>query len=97
MHLKFEWDENKNKINKQKHKIDFETAVWVFNDENHIELYDETHSLQEDRFIAIGMIGSITAIVYVVYTPREDTVRIISARKANKKEREDYYDSSQGY
>lgn len=92
----FEWDETKNEINKKKHKIDFETAARVFYDENHIELYDETHSSEEERFIAIGMVGGFAAVVFVVYTPRENVIRIISARKATKKEREDYYDSTQG-
>lgn len=93
--MQFEWDETKNEINKKKHKIDFETAAWVFCDENHIELYDETHSDEEERFIAIGMVGGIATVVFVVYTPRKNVIRIISARKATKKERDDYYDNSQ--
>lgn len=93
--MQFEWDENKNEINRKKHRIDFETAAWVFYDENHIELYDETHSDEEERFIAIGMVGGIAAIVFVVYTPRENMIRIISARKATKQERRMYYDNSQ--
>lgn len=93
--MQFEWDENKNEINKKKHKIDFETAAWVFYDENHIELYDETHSDEEERFIAIGMVGGIATVIFVVYTPRKNVIRIISARKATKKEKEDYYDNTQ--
>lgn len=96
MQLQFEWDGNKNEINRKKHKIDFETAAWVFYDENHIELYDETHSANEERFIAIGMVGGIATVVFVVYTPRKNVIRIISARKATKKERDDYYGNTQG-
>lgn len=97
MELEFEWDDEKNEINKQKHHIDFETAAWVFYDNNHLEIYDENHSIDEDRYIAIGMVGKLTIVLYVVYTPRENenVIRIISARKATKKEREEYYDSTQ--
>ena len=47
--MKFEWDEEKNQINKRKHKISFETAAYVFEDENYIEMYDFEHSIEEDR------------------------------------------------
>ena len=50
----FEWDEDKNAINKQKHKISFETALHVFDDLDYIEVYDFEHSSDEDRYIAIG-------------------------------------------
>lgn len=49
MSLRFEWDEEKNKINIQKHGIAFETAAKVFADTNRIEIYDEAHSIDEDR------------------------------------------------
>lgn len=52
--LRFEWDEEKNQINQKKHKISFETAAYVFEDENYIEMYDFEHSIEEDRYIAIG-------------------------------------------
>ena len=51
--LKFEWDEEKNLINKRKHGISFETAAYVIEDENYIEMYDFEHSIEEDRYIAI--------------------------------------------
>ena len=88
----FEWDNEKNTINKQKHKIGFEEAVLVFDDPFHIELYDTAHSDAEDRFLAIGTVMNIL-IVLVVYTERNEKVRIISARPATNKEKELYYDA----
>lgn len=49
MDLIFEWDEEKNLINQRKHGISFETAAYVFEDENYIEMYDFEHSIDEDR------------------------------------------------
>lgn len=83
-----EWDDEKNKINKRKHGISFETAAEVFLDENRLDDYDEFHSDDEDRNKVIGMVGEILT---VIYTERRERYRIISARKANKKERMDYY------
>lgn len=92
--MTFEWDDNKEQINIKKHGIDFETASHVF-DGYYVDIYDEKHSDFEDRYIAIGIINQITCIVTVVYTERGDnTIRIISARKATKEEREMYYDYS---
>ena len=87
--LKFEWDEEKNTINKIKHKISFETAAYVFNDVNHIEIYDFEHSIDEDRYIAIGCVEKI---VFVVFTERKDSIRLISARLATDLERRLYYE-----
>ena len=89
MELKFEWDEEKAAINLKKHKVAFEDAVYVFQDENRIEFFDAEHSDNEDRYVAIGMVGTI---IYVVFTERKDIIRIISARKANSVERSFYYD-----
>ena len=83
----------KNKRNKAIHKIRFETAMNVFHDEYRLEYYDEKHSQDEDRYKTIGMVNGIVTVITVIYTNRKDVIRIISARKANKKEREDYYDS----
>ena len=63
----FEWDEDKNAINKQKHKISFETALHVFDDLDYIEVYDFEHRSDEDRYIAIGRVGDI---LFVVFTAR---------------------------
>ncbi len=91
MSLNFEWDENKNEINKVKHKISFETAALVFNDPDYIEMFDFEHSIDEDRYIAIGKVGEI---LFVVFTERKDSIRLISARLATMAERELYYDQN---
>lgn len=87
--MKFEWDEDKNTINKEKHKISFETAAYVFDDPYYIEMFDFERSVDEDRYIAIGKVGDI---VFVVFTERKDTIRLISARLATNAERSLYYD-----
>ena len=87
--MKFEWDEDKNTINKEKHKISFETAAYVFDDPYYIEMFDFEHSVDEDRYIAIGRVSDI---VFVVFTERKDTIRLISARLATNAERSLYYD-----
>ena len=92
--LIFEWDSEKARINKRKHKVSFETAANVFFDDNRIELRDEEHSDDEDRW---QVIGKVDDILFVVYTDREDRTRIISARKAKSKERRIYYDNGDLY
>ena len=92
--LKFEWDEEKNTINKQKHQISFETASRVFYDKQCIEMYDFEHSIDEERYIAIGKVGEV---LFVVFTERRETIRLISARLATEKERSLYYDQSLYY
>ena len=92
--LIFEWDSEKARINKRKHKVSFKTAANVFFDDNRIELRDEEHSDDEDRW---QVIGKVDDILFVVYTDREDRTRIISARKANKGERMIYYGNGDLY
>ena len=92
--MKFEWDENKNSINKEKHKISFETAVHVFDDPYYIEMFDFEHSVDEDRYIAIGKVGDV---LFVVFTERKDSIRMISARLATNAERGLYYDQDIDY
>ncbi len=92
----FEWDDNKEQINIRKHGIDFSTAALIFADQNRIEIYDELHSRYEDRYITIGMMGGVAYVAAVVYTERNDSIRLISARKATKQERRMYYDHTQG-
>ncbi len=88
--MKFEWDDEKNSINKKKHGISFETASKVFTDPYYIEVYDSEHSVEEDRYIAIG---AVEDVLFVVFTERRETIRLISARLATEKERRFYYDS----
>ena len=87
--MKYEWDAEKNSINQRKHGISFEVAVAVFWDDYRLELYDEMHSVEEDRYIAIGLVEEV---LFVVYTERKDRVRLISARLANEHERRLYFD-----
>ena len=54
--MRFEWDSEKGKINLKKHKVSFEEAKHVFRDEMALEMYDEEHSISEDRYIIIGLI-----------------------------------------
>ena len=83
-----EWDDEKNKINKKKHGISFETAARIFLDKNLIDDYDEFHSDFEERIKVIGRVGKILA---VIYTERGEKYRLISARQADKDEEEEYY------
>ena len=83
-----EWDDNKNRINIQKHGISFETAALVFADEERIEYYDQLHSQDEDRYVVLGC---VQGILYVVYTMRHKAARLISARMATPTERKIYY------
>ena len=88
---RFEWDERKNKANQKKHGVTFEEARAAFLDENARVMPDPEHSATEDRFVLLGL--SIRLRVVVVchcYRVGEDVIRIISARKANAAERDDY-------
>ena len=89
--IRFEWEENKNKINKKNHGLSFEEAVEVFGDENAILFDDPDHSLYEDRFLIIGAIKS-TKICIVSHCYRDDdnVIRLISAREATKSEKKIY-------
>ncbi len=62
--MKFEWDEDKITINKEKHKISFETAAYVFDDPYYIEMFDFEHSVDEVRYIAIGKVGDVLLVVF---------------------------------
>ena len=83
-----EWDDAKAEINRKKHGISFEKAAEVFLDEFLIDDYDEEHSDEEDRIKVIGMVDKI---LVVIYTERGEKYRLISARNATRKEKEDYY------
>ena len=92
--MNFEWDEEKNLLNQKKHKVSFETAAYVFEDENYIEMYDFEHSIDEDRYIAIGCVEDV---LFVVFTERKERIRLISARLATEPERRLYYDQNIHY
>ena len=89
--IEFEWDERKSRENKRRHKVSFEEAQTVFFDENAIRFFDPDHSQDEDRFLMLGMSFTLRVLV-VCHCYREDAavIRIISARKATKSERQRY-------
>ena len=87
----FDWDDNKNRINLEKHGITFEEASTVFYDDRAILFDDPEHSIDEDRFLLLGM--SETAKVCIVchcYRESDTVIRIISARQATRKEEQRY-------
>ena len=89
----FEWDESKNRADKRKHGVSFEEAQTVFLDESAIRFFDPDHSTEEDRFLMLGI--SIQLRVLVVchcFRVDDSLIRIISARKANRKEAATYRD-----
>lgn len=86
--MNFEWDENKNKSNIEKHGIGFKQSQEVFFDENKIESLDNRKDYGEQRYKIIGK--SFDLILSVIYTFRNSKIRIISARGASKNEREVY-------
>ena len=92
MEINFKWHDAKNKTNKKKHKISFEEAQTVFLDENAKMIHDPDHSLNEDRFILLGMSLNLRILV-VCHCYKEDNniIRIISARKATKREQKEYF------
>jgi len=89
MKSNFEWDEKKAKINIDKHGVSFEEATSVFQDESSLTRKDTTHSIDEERFIDIGL-SSKGRILVVAYTERGNNIRIISSRKATPTERKAY-------
>lgn len=89
---KFEWDDSKNKLNQEKHSISFEEAITIF-DDIILSKIDDRNDYKEVRKISLGKIKTGEIIICVVHTNRNNKTRIISARKANKKEREIYINS----
>lgn len=85
--IKFEWDPSKASANLKKHQVSFEEAKSVFYDEFAIQFFDEEHSGEEDRFLMLGMsYGFKLLIVCHCERERGEAIRIISARKATKRE-----------
>ena len=86
--MQFEWDPEKDLANQAKHGVSFQDASELFSSASDcLEIYDEVHSVEEDRFIAVGPIR--LGVIVVIYTERrDDVIRIVSARKATAKERD---------
>ena len=86
--IEFEWDSDKAALNLKKHGVDFADAVGVLEDEMALTIEDEG-LYEEQRFVTVGM-DCLGRVLTVVYTHREEHIRLISARKATKKERNNY-------
>ena len=89
--LRFEWDTRKNLENQRKHEVSFEEARSVFFDAQAVEFYDDEHGEKEDRFLLLGISAKLR-ILMVCHCLREagNVIRIISARKATRKEQRQY-------
>jgi uncharacterized protein len=85
--ISYQWDPDKANLNRINHGVDFADAVSVLEDDRAITVEDQRY--EEERFITIG-IDAIGRILVVVYTWRGDEVRLISARKADRSERQQY-------
>jgi len=87
--MEFEWDVEKEAQNLRKHGVRFSVAARVLCDPYRLEMYDGRENYGEDRWATIGYVAP--SLLYVVYTVRdEETIRLISARKANEQERKQY-------
>ncbi len=88
--MMFEWDSNKNALNLNKHGLSFEEAIHIFNGPV-FTTEDSRRDYGENRSISIGALSRVIVVV-VVHTNRGEKVRVISARKANRKERRLYHE-----
>ena len=89
MGLRFEWEAAKARLNLSKHSVSFEEASTAFGDRRAITIPDPLHSLAEERFVTIG-VSETGKIPVVVATERGDSLRLISARPASKREKKQY-------
>ena len=87
--MQFEWDPDKAAINWKRHRVSFEEAVEAFFDPQAVDDFDPEHSREESRFNLIGL--SSRRLLFVIYAEvRKEVIRLISARKAEKKHRSIY-------
>ncbi len=90
-YIRFDWDENKNDINKKKHDVSFEEATSVFYDSEALIIPDPDHSIGEERFLILGYSFQLKLLVVChCYRENDEVIRIISARKATNNERKWY-------
>ncbi len=92
--LLFEWDPNKAKENLETHGISCDEASTAFQDTLSLAIYDPLHSEEEDRFVLIGS-SHRNRLLVIVHMDRGDKIRLISARKASQKEREQYEENAE--
>jgi uncharacterized DUF497 family protein len=89
--LRFEWDSRKNRSNTKKHGVSFEEAQTAFSDEHALVIDDPEHSVDEDRFVLLGLSTRLRVLVVChCYRKGGDVIRIISARRADREEQTDY-------
>jgi uncharacterized DUF497 family protein len=89
--MEFEWDSSKAKANLRKHRVSFEDAARVFLDPQRIETVDDRENYGEDRWKTVGLVEpALLAVVYTVRGKDGNLIRLISARKADAHEREQY-------
>ena len=90
--MRYEWDDEKNEINEKKHGISFSEATTVFDDDEALFMNDPDHSIDEDRFLILGLSSKSNMLVVChCYRGDDDIIRIISAREATKTETKQYY------
>ena len=87
--MKFEWNPDKAESNYEKHDVSFEEAATVFNDLLSVTFPDPDHSVDESRYVIIG-VSRFGQLLIVSHTDRGETIRIISARKATRQEQRFY-------
>ena len=91
--MRYEWDDDKNEINEKKHGISFSEATTVFDDAEALFINDPDHSVDEDRFLILGLSSKSNMLVVChCYRGDDDIIRIISAREATKNETKQYYE-----
>ena len=89
--LRFEWDPAKNASNIRRHQVSFDEASTAFLDENALLVDDPDHSDGEDRFVLLGLSASLRLLLVChCYKANGGLIRLISARKADRQERQDY-------
>ena len=91
--MEFEWNPDKADINLRKHNISFHEATTVFDDSLSVTFPDPDHSIGEERYVIIGM-SELGKLLIVSHTDRENRIRIISARTANRQEKRFYEEGS---
>lgn len=91
--MEFEWNPDKADINLRKHSISFHEATTVFDDSLSVTFPDPDHSIGEERYVIIGM-SELGKLLIVSHTDRENRIRIISARTANRQEKRFYEEGS---
>ncbi|MBN1420306.1 MAG: BrnT family toxin [Planctomycetes bacterium] len=84
-----QWDPDKARANLSKHGVSFRAAAGVFEDTRRIEWLNTREDYGEERFVTVGIVNA--EVLFVAYAARGDAIRIISARRASKKEKEEYY------